>query len=56
MAVAGKDGTIPMAMEFVISRLADRAELAIRLRGITSRSLKSILILNTFSQFVSVLP
>ena len=30
MAVAGKDGTMPGAMEFVISRLADRAELAIR--------------------------
>ena len=42
-------------MEFVISRLADRAELAIRARvvnkqrGITSRPLMSNLISNTFS-------
>ena len=31
-AMAGKDGTMPGAMEFVISRHADWAELAIRLR------------------------
>ena len=29
VAVAAKDGTMPREMEFVISRLADRAELAI---------------------------
>ena len=32
MAVAGKDITMPEVMEFVISRLADCAELAIRSR------------------------
>ena len=55
VAFAGKDGTKPGEMEFVISGLADRAELAVRAqvlnkqRGITSRPLMSNLISNTFS-------